>query len=263
MRGLLTAAALVLVSLDSAAAAPRVVSLDPCADQYVLALSPRAAIAGLSFRAEAGDSYLRAKAQGLPKHRATLETLLALQPEVVVREWGGDQALLRRLQARGVRVVRLNDAGDFDGVRANIRAAAAALGAPERGEVLIAGMKHKLAEAGSKPSNRTVAYLTPGGATAGPGTLVDAMLKAAGLRNAQTRPGYGVLSPERLAFGPPQLLVLGFFDAFALGRSWWGPERLGMAARRRTLASLPGAVLACPAWFTADGALTLSQAARS
>lgn len=266
MRGLLTAAALFFVSLDSAAAAPRVVSLDPCADQYVLALSPRAAIAGLSFRAEAGDSYLRALAHGLPKRRATLETLIAVQPQVVVREWGGDPSLVRRLQSSGVRVVSLDDANDFAGVRANVRAAAAALGAPERGEALIADMNRKLVEAGSRPSKRTVAYLTPGGATAGPGTLVDAMLTAAGLNNAQIRPGYGVLSPERLAFAPPQALVLGFFDAFALGRSWWGPERSGVmkaAAKQQALASLPGAVLACPAWFTADGALTLSKAARS
>jgi iron complex transport system substrate-binding protein len=264
MRGLLMAAALALVSANGAVASPRVVSLDQCADQYVLALSPRAAIAGLSFRAEAGDSYLAAEAKGLPKRRATLESLLAVQPQLVVRTWGGDAQLVRRLQERGVRVTTLKDATDFDGVRANVRTAAAALGQTVRGEVLIRGMDRDLAAAGQTPSGKTVAYLTPGGATAGPRTLVDAMLRAAGLRNAEPGSGYRTLSLERLALQPPQALVLGFFDAFSLGRTWWSPARAGpmQAARGRAIASLPGAVLGCPAWFAADGAVTLAKAAR-
>jgi iron complex transport system substrate-binding protein len=263
MRGLLLAAALALTSTTGAWSAPRVVSLDQCADQYVLALSPRTAIAGLSFRAEAGDSYLAAQAKGLPKRRATLESLLAAGPEVVVREWGGDPQLVRRLEARGVRVTTLRDASDFDGIRANIRMAAKALGDPARGEALIQGMDRDLAEAGLRPSGKTVAYMTPGGATAGPGTLVDAMLRAAGLDNAERGPGYRTLSLERLALQPPEALVLGFFDAFSLERAWWSPARSSpmQAARRRAMASLPGAVLSCPAWFAADGAQTLARAA--
>lgn len=48
------AAAMVLVPAG-AWAAPRVMSLDSCADQYVLALAPREAIVGLSHRAVAPD----------------------------------------------------------------------------------------------------------------------------------------------------------------------------------------------------------------
>jgi iron complex transport system substrate-binding protein len=264
MRSLLMAAALALTSTAYAWSAPRVVSLDQCADQYVLALSPRGAIAGLSFRAEAGDSYLAAEAKGLPKRRATLESLLATRPEVVLREWGGDAQLVRRLQERGMRVTTLQDATDFAGVRANIRQAAAALGQEARGEALIHGMDRELAEAGKRPTGKTAAYLTPGGATAGPGTLVDAILRAGGLRNAEQGPGYRTMSLERLALQPPEALVLGFFDAFSLSRAWWSPARSGpmQAARGRAIASLPGAVLGCPAWFAADGSLALAKAAR-
>jgi iron complex transport system substrate-binding protein len=264
VRGLLAAAALALTSATGAWCAPRVVSLDQCADQYVLALSPREAIAGLSYRAEAGDSYLADAAKGLPKRRTTLESLLATQPQVVIRSWGGDAQLVRRLQARGVRVTTLRDAADFDGVRANIRDAAAALGEQAKGEALIRALDHDLAEVGQRPSGKTVAYLTPGGATAGPGTLVDAMLRAAGLRNVEQSPGYRTLSLERMALQPPQALVLGFFDAFSLDHAWWSPVRTGpmQAARGRAIAKLPGAVLSCPAWFAADGVQTLAKAAR-
>jgi iron complex transport system substrate-binding protein len=266
----LAAAALVLTSANGAlcaphsGGAPRVVSLDQCADQYVLALSPHAAIAGLSYRAEAGDSYLADAAKGLPKRRTTLESLLATQPQVVVRSWGGDAQLVRRLEDRGVRVTTLKDATDFDGVRANLREAAVALGEQAKGEALIQAMDRDLAVAGRRPSGKTVAYLTPGGATAGPRTLVDAMLRAAGLRNAEQGPGYRTLSLERMALQPPEALVLGFFDAFSLDHAWWSPARTGpmQAARGRAIAKLPGAVLSCPAWFAAAGVLTLAKAAR-
>ena len=52
--------------------------------------------------------------------------MLAARPQVVVREWGGDPALIRRLEARGVRVIGIDDAADFDGVRTNIRRVATA-----------------------------------------------------------------------------------------------------------------------------------------
>jgi iron complex transport system substrate-binding protein len=58
--------------------------------------------------------------------------------------------------------------------------------------------------------------------------------------------------------------VLGFFVAFALDRAWWSPAHGGVmraTAYRRALANLPGSILSCPAWFTADGVQTLSQAA--
>lgn len=257
-------ATLALCRTGPAAAAPRVASLDQCADQYVLALSPRDAIVGLSYRSEGGDSYLAPLAKGLPKRRDTLESLLAVQPQLVVRYWGGDARLIRRLEAHGAQVITVGEAHDFSGIRANIRKVALAMGRTEAGEALILGMDRKLRAAGAAPTHRVVAYLTPGGASAGPGTLVDAILNAAGLDNQERRPGYRVLSLERLALSPPSLLVLGFFDAFALDRAWWSPAHGGVmraTAHRRALAKLPGSILSCPAWFTADGAQSLAQAA--
>jgi iron complex transport system substrate-binding protein len=241
-----------------------VVSLDQCADQYVLALAPRGDIAGLSYRAVDADSYLRQQARGLPLRRASLEAVLAVRPDVVVRSWGGDQAMARRLGERGVKVVAIEDATNFEGVRADVRRVAAALGRPARGEALVARMDARLDAARGAWGGRRALYLTPGGFTAGPGTLVGAIMAAAGLRDAASAPGYAPVPLERLALQPPDGLVLGFFDRASLGTQHWPAARLEVVrqiAGSRVLAELPGALLGCPAWFAADAAAELARSA--
>ncbi len=256
------AVAALLACAGAAHAGPRVFSLDQCADQYVLALTPRSDVAGLTFRADDADSYLRAKAAGLPLRRSSTESVLASRAAVVVRYWGGDELMTRRLQERGVQVVKIDDAVDFTGVRANVRHVAAALGRPAQGEALVAGMDRELAAARGAWSGQKALYLTPGGFTAGPDTLVGTMISAAGLTDA-AGPGFAPVPLERLVIDPPQALVLGFFDPVSLGTQRWSIGRraaLRHLTATRTLASLPAAILGCPAWFAADAPRDLAAA---
>jgi len=243
----------------------RVMSLDSCADQYVLALAARETIVGVSPRAAAPDSFLRAKAVGLPKRRTTLEAVLGARPDVVVRQWGGDARLTAALARRGVRTISLGDATDFAGVRANVRQVARALDRGPAGEALLARMDADLARSAGAGRARAAFYLTPGGYTAGPDTMIDAMLQAAGFTNAATQPYFSPAPLESLVLKPPKAVVLGFFDLTRAGADRWGPGRhvaLRQATRGRVVASLPGAMLGCSAWFAADGARMLAEAAR-
>ena len=261
LRGVIIAAALLLGA--GAQAAPRVMSLDQCSDQYVLALSPREAIVGLSPRVDDRDSYLAEKAAGLPQRRATAEAVLGVRPDVVVRYWGGDARLARTLERRGVRVVRIDEATGFADVRANVRRVAQALEQPEAGERIVEQMDADLAEAKGAWGGKRALYMTPGGFTAGEGTLVAAILTAAGLKSV-AGPGYAPVSLEGLALRPPAALVLGFFDDFATAMERWGMGRhrvVERLRRERTVGSLPGAIAGCPGWFAADGALMLARAA--
>ena len=248
------AALLALGPAGAIAAVPsRILSLDQCADQYVLALAPDAQLF-LSPRADDPDSWMRAASAGRPRVRPTLEAALAVRPEVVVRTWGGDHRLMRALEARGVRIIQIDDATDMAGVRRNMRAAARALGRPGAAEPLVQHMDRTLATSGSAPEGRGSAlYLTAGGFTAGTGTLVDAVLRAAGYANAAGFAGFGPISVERIALRPPRRFVLGFFDQ--LRADWRGVGRHPVVRRAttgRVVANLPGSVLACPAWFAAD-----------
>ncbi len=263
---LVGALALLLASAASgASASPRVMSLDQCADQYVLALAPRSSIVGLSPRAGARDSFLRTESLGLPRRRASGEAILAAAPQVVVRYWGGEPRLADLLARRRIALVKIDEASDFAGVRANIRRVAAALGQSGKGEALIARMDAELAAARGAWGGRGALYLTPSGFTAGRGTLIAAMLAGAGLRDAAGHDGYGPVSLEHLAIDPPSALVLGFFDAFGLAEQQWGPGRHGLLqamARQRAIATLPASELGCPAWFAADAVQTLALARR-
>jgi len=253
----------VLLVAGAAQASPRVMSLDQCADQYVLALSPREAIVGVSARADDRDSYLRAKAAGLPQRRATAEAVLAARPDVVVRYWGGDARLTDALQRRGVRVVKIDEAEDFAALRVNLRRVAGALGQQAAGERMVAEMDVKLAASKGAWGGRPALYLTPSGFTAGRGTLIDAVLSAAGLKGVSGQAGYVLVSLERLAMQPPPALVLGFFDNFANAMERWGPGRhrvLRRLVEDRAIGSLPGAIAGCPGWFAADGAQMLAAA---
>lgn len=242
-------------TMSAAEARPmRVMSLDQCADQYVLALSPDATLA-LSPRSDDPDSWLRAAAVSHRQVRPTLEAAIGFRPDVVVRYWGGDQRLLAHLERRGRRVVTLSDASDFAAIRFNVRHVAQALAVPEKGEALIASMDQRLATSRAETGLRgTALYLTAGGFTSGPGTMMDAMMRAAGFTNATDRPGFGPVSVERIALSPPARFVLGFFDQ--IRADWRGPGRhpaVREAARGRTVTRLPASVLTCPAWFAAEG----------
>lgn len=259
-----TVAGVMLITPGGAEARPlRVLSLDQCADQYVLALAPEADLA-LSPRADDPDAWMRAAAAGHRRVRPTLEAAVVFQPDVVVRYWGGEPRLLARLKADGVKVVTIEDATDFNGVRAEIRVVSRALGEMERGETLIARMNATLpANTPAAPAVKPRAlYLTAGGFTAGKGTLIDAILSAAGFANAAGAPFFTPVSIERMVLFPPARFVLGFFDQ-ARG-DWRGAGRhpvLRRLARGRVAARLPAAALTCPGWFAADAAAMLKAGA--
>ncbi|MBB5770569.1 iron complex transport system substrate-binding protein [Brevundimonas vesicularis] len=256
MRRVCVALAALAFSSSAAQARPlRIMALDQCADQYVLALSPGADIA-LSPRADDPDAWLRQQAVGHRRLRPTLEAAVGFQPDVAVRYWGGEPRLLTALAKRGVKVVTIDDAVDLNGVRRNIQTVARDLNQTQRGRALEQQMDAKLAKAAPvRPVTEApgAVYLTSGGFTAGPGTLMDAMMRAAGFRNLTAAPGFGALSVERIVMNPPVRFVLGFFDQ--LRADLRGPGRhpvVAQAAESRTAARLPAATLTCPAWFAAD-----------
>ncbi len=268
--GILAFCSLCLVLfVQLAHAAPRrIVSLDYCADQYVLALADRTQIAALSRGSRRDDSYFRDRAQGIRQTRGSLEEVLALRPDLVVRTWGGPFNA-REVYARfGVALHQIGDATDFAAARTELVSAGALFGHPERAEALAHDLDSRLAALHENPARQrpVVMYLSAGGAVAGEGTMMDAVIEAAGGRNARTEANWSIVSLEEMVQAPPGLLALGFFDHGRERMNAWSRTRhvavRRVLARARTV-SLPTAAIACEAWYAIDAAEAIAEALRS
>ena len=106
-------------------------------------------------------------------------------------------------------------------------------------------------------------YLTGGGAVAGRGTMLDAIITAAGGRNVREAEGWQVLPLEQMVQTPPALIALGFFDTGRDRVNAWSPSRhpaLRHALERTPTIALPPAPIACQAWYAIDAAETIATA---
>jgi iron complex transport system substrate-binding protein len=261
--------ALALAFAQAAEAAPqRIVSLDFCADQFVLALADRDQIAALSRGARRDDSYYRARAAGIRQTRGTLEEVLALRPDLVVRNWGGPWDAEQIYGRFGVPVLQVGDAPDFAAAREDLKDAARAFGQADRGEALARDLDLRLAHlrAAPAPAARDVMYLSAGGAVAGRDTLMDAIIGAAGGRNVRSDRSWAVMPLERLVQTPPALIATGFFDHGRTSMNAWLPGRhpaLRAALDRARTVALPAAAISCEAWYAIDAAEVIARALRS
>lgn len=207
------AAALVSVGFALAAtqadAAPRrVVSLNLCADQLLLALADRSQIAALSALArDPGASAAAEIAQGLPQTRGTAEEALALAPDLVLLGPLDRLGTGRVLAARGVRVERLALPASLAEAQALVRQTAALLGHPERGEALARQLDIPPPQEGRAPS--ALPYERRGYAS-GPQSILGELIGRAGFHHAGPGAGLGdFVSLETVVARRPEVLIVG------------------------------------------------------
>ncbi len=242
------------------AAGPSVASLDFCADQYVLALADPDQIIGVSPHSETEFSYLAEKAVGIPKIRPTAEEILVLQPEMVVRLWGGGYGAGDTLERYGIPVVQVSLAVTLEETKENLLAVGEALGHLDRAERIVADLDARVAKiAPVQQAERPVAlYITPSGTTSGRGTFIHEMMLTAGVKNMSAELGTSPWHPvnlEAVALSPPEMIVAGFVDLRSGKLSNWSLSRhefLRHQGETRPVAAIPSREIACAAWFVVD-----------
>jgi iron complex transport system substrate-binding protein len=240
----------------------RVVSLDYCADQFVLKLADREQILGVSPDATKAFSYMRKAAVNVPIIRSRDEDVLAQRPDLVVRAYGGGPNVASILARSEIPVAQLGYSQDFKDIETNIRTIAASLGHPERGQILIDEMNARLAKVDAAKTGQTALYVTPSGITSGPGSLINVMMERAGLQNFEPKAGWRSIPLERLTREQPDMMVTAFFDTKIVNNDVWSPTRHPIAARAledRPLAELEGAWTACGGWFLVDGVEAIAK----
>jgi len=256
----LAALILLLSGTCPVTAAPRIVSLDECADQYVLGLVPRDRIAAVSNKAALSDSFYRDRARGLRQVRPSSEGVLALKPDIVVRTWGGDARLIQRLNQNGIRVVSINDITTFDQARAELHRVGDALEVDAEAQGEAERFQAALNDIRPVGLDRTVLYYTPGGYSAGPDTMIGEMLRKLAFRLESQDKGFFPLSPEVILSLHPDVFALGFFDdVYEMRRT---PGRNPVVRRLIDATphfALPRRAVACTGWYSAYDLRTLSH----
>ena len=242
----------------------RIVSLDYCADQYVLKFADREDILALSPDARKRFSYMRAEAAGIPTVRPRAADVLALQPDMVVRTYGGGHDIADFMQEPGVPVVQIGFPQSITEVRGEVLRVGTELGKPDEAVALVAEMERRLKVLADRPGPpREVLYMTPAGVTAGEGTLVHELFVAAGLRNFQNRPGWNPLPLERLAYDRPDVIAAAFFESKTNHVDNWSAARHPVARaqlRELPVVALEGSWTSCGGWFLLDAVEALATA---
>lgn len=195
-----------------AARPQRIVSLNLCADQLVLALADREQIAGLTRNAANAEmSAEAARARGLRILGTSAEEILEIRPDLVVGMPARRSAAIGAIKDQRYRMLDIQSADRLEDIFASIRAVAAAVGHPERGEALIARMTRELAQIPKAGRGKIAAYYQRRGYLTGAGTLVDELMTRMGLVNLATRLDKSPLSQvsleEMVAAKPDYIIV--------------------------------------------------------
>jgi iron complex transport system substrate-binding protein len=217
VRGCLAAlAVLIATTLQGQAADPeprRIVSLNLCADQLLLALADGAQIHSLSPLARDPDiSFLARDAGTLPANRGRAESVLFAGPDLVLAgRWGapGQRAFLER---HGIDLLLLEPWRDVEQGRAEIRAVAARVGHVPRGEALVASIDAALARTGGiVPAGRRILTLYRRGWVPGTESLTGELLRHMGFTLHEEALGLGqggMARLESLVANPPDYVLI-------------------------------------------------------
>lgn len=235
-------AALCLLPLGPLAAdKPGLVSIDFCADQYLLALADRADIQAVSFEAPLARSYYRKRAEGLPTVMGSLEELLMMRPKTVLRTWRGGPKAGEILGRAGIGAFQPPFAYSLESNFDTYLAVGTEIGRMAEAEALVADQKRRLAALRDNPKSPLKAvYMTPSGFTAGTGTFVDSIIKLAGFGTVAEDAGIRSWAPlplEKMVMSPPDFIVASFFGDADVLVSYWSSGRHGVNARM--MANLP------------------------
>lgn len=260
----LSVAACLFLPFAHAQEKPQAVSLDYCADQFILSLADREQIMALTTEAIEGHSFYRDKARDLPLFRVSSEQVLHMAPDVVIRYWGGYK-MLPLLERVNIPVASAEYGSGPEILYQNMRIIGLALKQSERAEQKISDHQDRLADlakrvAGYRGRKLRAAYITPGGITAGDNTFVNDIIKLAGLASISEElglKGWQPLPLEALVQNPPDLIIGSFFNQKNIHVSNWSlsrHDRISQMIDTIPTIMVPGRYLSCNGIFSVDAA---------
>ncbi|MEM9027053.1 MAG: ABC transporter substrate-binding protein [Pseudomonadota bacterium] len=163
----------------------RIVSINACADQLLLALADPKQIAALTrYSSNPMMSAYRQRAKRFRQIAGTAEEVLKLKPDLVLAGAFTRRATRVRLAAFGIPLETLRPARSLRDARDLIARVAALTGQRERGIKALAELDAAVQSVRALSQGLTALNLQRRGFTAGAGTLLDDLLRQLGVANA-------------------------------------------------------------------------------
>lgn len=251
-----------------AAASPTLASMDYCADQYILALADRDQILALSKDATSVYSLFRERATGIPQLRGNSEDMLALAPDMVVRQWKGSPAVDALFERAGIMPISIPFAGSPQAALDSLIAFGEQIGRGEQARAYAARRHTMRQQLATWPATGLKAlYVTPSGYTAGGGTSVDAIIRSAGLDTMATDydlQGWHPLPLESIIRSAPDVIITSFFDLPGPASRWSSaqtPQIRDLLADLPVI-DLPASHLSCNGLFDIEAAHFIREKAQ-
>lgn len=194
-------------------AAPRIVSMNICTDQLLLAIADPAQIVGLSRFSGNPTQWAGEKARKFPVLSGGAEDILMLKPDVVAASDFDKRSTRELLKANGQNLVEFPIPRTLDDVRAQIRRMGDLAGHPERAAAEIARFDAAISGAKQAVAGKRFRMLplSRRGWVAGRDSFVGAILAEAGLVSAAGELGIGFggfVSMEEIIRLKPDFLVV-------------------------------------------------------
>ena len=174
----------------------RVVSLNMCTDQLLLALADPEQIVGLSpYARDRGLSFMATAADRFPVLSGGAEDVLVLAPDMVVAGRFTKRATVEFLRAKGTQLEEFDVARSIGDAKKQILRMGSLLGHPERAAAINARIDAAIerirASALRTPKQPRVLAISRRGWVSGGETLTTSLLATAGLANAAPELGLG------------------------------------------------------------------------
>ena len=244
----------------------RVVSMNVCTDQLAMLVAGEGQLYSVSnLASDERTSALASQAGRYAVNNGFAEEIFMMKPDLVLAGTYNSQATVELLKRLGFRVEQFAPAASFDDIRTDLTRMGQLLGREERAASLVAQMDQDLEALRSRSTaDKSVALYYANSYTSGTGTLADAVVRAAGLRNigeALGLTGTVKLPLELLVLADPDLVVAGdgnYREPALATEAYAHPAFRALAGE--AVAS-PGQYWICGAPFTVEAARRLQDAA--
>jgi len=267
-RFVLVAAVLGLVSTPAFSQPRRVVSLNVCTDQLAMLVAEPGQLLSVShLAADPAVSALAEAARAYRLNYGSAEEVFMMKPDLVLAGSYTTRSTVNLLRGLGVTVEEFPPASSLDDIPRDIRRMGQVLQRETQAEALAGKFEAELAALEAlPPTGMSAAFYYANSYTAGGGTLVDAIVAAAGMTNAAQwigLSGTAYLPLESLILAGPDVVVLGdhAYEKPALAQANFAHPALADFINSRRSVSVPPRMTICGGPVTLEAARILRAVA--